>query len=247
MSDFDDKLDRAQANGKISPGDADEVRRFASFLRAIEGVPTKAGGWTPRERRKFADAYREFYPEEYAAFDPAPSGVDMVKADPAPSRTRAAEWIAEAPAQLVAMIRRMTFHHKVNWNAPDYVENEDFGEAGDPRKVTEEIDEAEALSSLVGVDSVGNRLHHIAVDVDVPAWLVPSSTPGHAHLYVPLKVTEGAYFDWLDASAEIGLLEPGYVSACKSRGMTSVRAPWVVKGEERVDLDSTPPLLGDPF
>ena len=31
---------------------------------------------------------------------------------------------------------------------------------------------------------------------------------------------------------KIGLVEEGYVSACKSRGMTSLRAPWVKKGEE---------------
>lgn len=72
--------------------------------------------------------------------------------------------------------------------------------------------------------------HIIVVDIDHPAHLVESTTPGHHHLYVEIPpVSTEAYFRWLDASAEIGLIEPGYVSAFKARGFSCVRLPWVSK------------------
>lgn len=74
-------------------------------------------------------------------------------------------------------------------------------------------------------------LHHIVVDVDLPVHLVESTTPGHHHLYVELEkpVTTERYFAWLEACADIGLVEPGYVSAFKARGFSCVRLPWVQK------------------
>jgi hypothetical protein len=159
----------------------------------------------------------------------------------------ASQWLASAPADLVALMRRMTWHHKVNWNAPDYIEADEFGTdaegkpKGDGREVVDDIEKAEALSSQVPAshltlpdDPPEAREHVIAVDIDCPAWLIPSSTEGHHHLYARTTqpILWADYVKWLDASVVIGLLEPGYVSACKSRGMTSLRAPWVRKGAE---------------
>jgi hypothetical protein len=150
----------------------------------------------------------------------------------------AADWLADAPAGLVDLMRRMTWHHKVNWNAPDYAEDGDH----DSREVVDQLEAAEALSSQTGTSpmldlatltTTDEPKHMLAIDVDVPAWLLPSSTPGHSHLYVDLAISEGPLWAFLDAAAAIGLVEEGYVSACKSRGMTSLRAPWVRKGAER--------------
>lgn len=81
------------------------------------------------------------------------------------------------------------------------------------------------IESLLGDDK-----HIVVVDIDHPAHLVESTTPGHHHLYVEIPpVSTEAYFRWLEASAEIGLIEPGYVSAFKARGFTCVRLPWVQK------------------
>lgn len=62
---FDERLEQLQADGTISVDDADEVRTFASFLRAVQGIPTKPGEATKEESKRFAEAYREHYPEEF--------------------------------------------------------------------------------------------------------------------------------------------------------------------------------------
>lgn len=161
--------------------------------------------------------------------------------------TAAQDWLRTAPAGLAAMIRRMTWHSKVNWNAPDYIEAGEFGDddegkpKGDGREITERLEDVEAVSSLKSGylnEPDGCRFHGLLIDLDVPAWLVPSSTQGHGHLYVDLHLNEDKLWPFLEAAAEIGLVEEGYVRACKSRGMTSLRAPWVRKGEER--LPGTP-------
>jgi hypothetical protein len=155
----------------------------------------------------------------------------------------ARHWIDTADEGLVHLMRLMTHHDRVNWNAPDYITADEFGTdmdtqqpIGDGRRVvTDGLEYAEALGSKVtGPLSAVDDMHVVAIDVDVPAWLVPSSTDGHGHLYVhlPCPVPTEDLFEFLDAAAVIGLVEPGYVSACRSRGMTSVRAPWIRKGEE---------------
>lgn len=74
--------------------------------------------------------------------------------------------------------------------------------------------------------------HTIAIDVDFPAVLVPSSTSGHHHLYVDIPpVTWEAYERWLIASVEIGLIEEGYLRASQGRKATFLRLPWVKKTE----------------
>jgi hypothetical protein len=77
------------------------------------------------------------------------------------------------------------------------------------------------------------QLHQVVVDIDHAAHLVSSSTPDHWHLYVeiPGGVPQSAYFDWLRASAKIGLLQQGYVDASIARGHSDLRLPWVTKAD----------------
>ena len=96
----------------------------------------------------------------------------------------------------------------------------------DSREATTSLDSANVVSSI---DSVDTERHWPVLDIDVPALLIPSSTPGHSHLYIDVSVPAEAYWRMCDAMAEAGILQPGYVSACRSRGYTSVRLPWVTK------------------
>lgn len=73
--------------------------------------------------------------------------------------------------------------------------------------------------------------HALLIDLDVPAWLVPSSTPGHSHLYVDVKIPTPAYFALLDALADAGVIQRGYANSSKHRGGTALRLPWVKKPE----------------
>ena len=83
-------------------------------------------------------------------------------------------------------------------------------------------------ANLVG-SSGADGLHHPVVDLDVPAFLVPSSTPGHSHLYINVAVPWEGYLKLLDVLAELGIVEPAYVSHSKEQGQTLVRVPWVRK------------------
>lgn len=71
--------------------------------------------------------------------------------------------------------------------------------------------------------------HALLLDLDVPAWLVPSSTPGHSHFYVDVRIPQPKFFALLDALADAGVIQHGYANSSKHRGGTALRLPWVKK------------------
>jgi hypothetical protein len=71
--------------------------------------------------------------------------------------------------------------------------------------------------------------HTVAIDLDVPAQLVPSSTPGHSHLFIDTVMPWGQYRALLAALAAAGVIEDGYEGASVARQNTAVRLPWVKK------------------
>lgn len=73
------------------------------------------------------------------------------------------------------------------------------------------------------------ELHTPVLDIDLPAMLVPSTTPDHYHLYIDAPMSWENYVKLLDVMAEVGILQPGYVAASKARGFTAVRLPWIKK------------------
>jgi hypothetical protein len=110
---------------------------------------------------------------------------------------------------------------------------------------TGNVDEAQVVSSLIKgslphtddsdffcTKNPGGN-HHLLLDIDVPAALIESSTPGKHHLYVELNSGFGAHWEayrkFLEAAAEIGLIEPGYCAVSIKRGHTDLRLPWVSK------------------
>jgi hypothetical protein len=75
----------------------------------------------------------------------------------------------------------------------------------------------------------GSARHALVLDIDHPAWLVKSTTPGHFHLYVdvPGGIPHQTYLNLLVALAKAGVIEPGYSAASRARGHSDVRLPWV--------------------
>lgn len=102
---------------------------------------------------------------------------------------------------------------------------------------TTDLNEADIVTSMMRTDKLGfsayRPTHTFVVDLDTPATLVPSSTPGHSHLYIDTPMTWDRYLAVLEAMAAAGILERGYVGASKARGFTAVRLPWVRRNARR--------------
>lgn len=77
----------------------------------------------------------------------------------------------------------------------------------------------------------GMKYHAPVIDLDLPCMLVPSTTPGHYHLYIDQIIPQEKFWKLLDALVEADLVEPGYASASKARGYSAVRAPHVKKNK----------------
>lgn len=141
--------------------------------------------------------------------------------------------------------------HKADLSTTDY-------KSGTTDRPTVAVGEANVISSIasretpVPMDSSTREVppeaaaltHWPVIDIDVPAHLVPSSTPGHSHLYIDVPVPGEQYWALLEALADAGIVQPGYVGACWSRGYTSVRLPWVRKGAEG-DTPVKPDIVGE--
>ena len=122
-----------------------------------------------------------------------------------------------------------------------HVENMDDDyddQVGETRTVTRDLDVANVMSSqyqgYVGLDWAeqpdDNDWHRPVLDLDLSAQLIPSSTPGHFHLFLDHAMRWDDYKALLGALAEAGIVEEGYVKASIERGHTAVRLPWVKKG-----------------
>lgn len=111
----------------------------------------------------------------------------------------------------------------------------EWGEASDKPFVDKRYEvnyarDADIYSSEV----IQTGYHRVALDIDVPAALIPSSTPGHSHLIIDTQMPWEQYEKLLDALAEAGIVQQGYVGASKRRRASCLRLPWVKK-EPKVD------------
>lgn len=90
---------------------------------------------------------------------------------------------------------------------------------------TEDIADAHIVLS----EDPAAGLHRPVLDIDFPAALIPSSTPGHFHLYLDKPMGLATYEELLVALAAAGIIEDGYANVSLARGYTSARLPWVRK------------------
>ena len=104
---------------------------------------------------------------------------------------------------------------------------ESFGDySANDGEVVENLMDANVVSS----DSrINPDVHYPVIDLDVPVYLVPSSTPGHSHLYINVGMSFEEYAQILRALTEAGVVEEGYGEASFRRGRSDVRLPWIQK------------------
>lgn len=91
------------------------------------------------------------------------------------------------------------------------------------------LEEANIFTSEV--QYTGGTTHKLAIDLDLPAKLIPSSTEGHFHLIIDKAMPWEKYVNVLEALADAGIIEPGYCRASIARGFSSLRLPWIKKEE----------------
>ena len=98
-------------------------------------------------------------------------------------------------------------------------------------------------SNIICSDMVDqDGLHMPVIDLDVPAYLLPSSTKGHSHLYIDVPVSADKYMDLLFLLADMGIVERGYANVSERKGYSSVRLPWVKKVDPPETISSLPPF-----
>lgn len=90
------------------------------------------------------------------------------------------------------------------------------------------LNEANVVTSRVGV----GESHKVAIDIDMDAALVPSSTPGHFHLIIDRELSWTSYAQLLIALESAGLIQTGYLNASLKRGATVLRTPWTKKADK---------------
>lgn len=123
------------------------------------------------------------------------------------------------------LLRRRRKYADVAWGSTTYDGDEDQG------RKTGDLEETELVCSI---DRWGTS-HAVLLDIDYPAYLKPSSTPGHFHLYldVPGGIPHNDYMTLLSILGRYGVVEEGYAEASIQRGYSALRPPWCKK-----DLDS---------
>jgi hypothetical protein len=121
---------------------------------------------------------------------------------------------------LLDVLRRQQKFRVLTWS----------GTSSDPDhsadRVSTGIDDADVVSSLRP-----DGRHMVILDIDHPAWLMPSTNPNRYHLYIdtPDGLDESSYFALLDLLGRFEIIERGYARASAERGFSCVRLPWVEK------------------
>jgi len=115
------------------------------------------------------------------------------------------------------------------WNCPG-MNTQEGGSSADADQHPHEVRfpstkaEANLLSSLCK-----DGKHRPVIDIDVPVRYVPSTTPGHGHLYIDVPMDWPQMAKVLIALRDAGVVEEGYLNAALDRGATYVRPEWVKK------------------
>ena len=129
----------------------------------------------------------------------------------------------QMPDSIREMYRKI-FSTRMFGHVEDLDEYKGDGEAKDRSDVLQEHHNV-----VVSKVREASTVHRPVIDLDIPAFLIPSSTPDHSHLYLNTSLTWEDYKKLLNVLAEVGIIEEGYAQASIARGYTAVRLPWVRK------------------
>lgn len=106
-----------------------------------------------------------------------------------------------------------------------------FDEDWDDERTPSSIEDATLISSEIfrASEKREDTWHQVLLDLDIPAKIIPSSTPGHGHLYIDKVLRYEHYYNLLTALRDAGIIESGIVRQFEKHGCTTLRVPHVKK------------------
>lgn len=127
-----------------------------------------------------------------------------------------------------------------------YLRSGESRPVGEPEPLRVEFDAAKAVLATsvwlpagplraedicIEAESLRRATHMPCFDLDFKFGTIKviESASGKSHLYINVAMKWEDVVVLLDAFEKAGLLEPGYVKACKTQGMTRLRMPGVPK------------------
>lgn len=96
----------------------------------------------------------------------------------------------------------------------------------------EDVEGATLQDSNIVMSRLFSGGHKVAIDLDMDAVLVPTSTPGHHHLIIDKQITWDEYKRLLEVLKDVGLIEPGFYKSALAREATVLRTPWTKKDKK---------------
>jgi hypothetical protein len=97
---------------------------------------------------------------------------------------------------------------------------------------TFDLEQANVISSQWHTDPWNNEdndIHKVFLDLDCEHWYVPSSTPGHGHLYINVNMRRKD-LDWLMGQLyRFGIVSSGWKGQLENRQANTFRLPWIKK------------------
>lgn len=111
-------------------------------------------------------------------------------------------------------------------------------ENAETRKPVDTWQEANVLfSAISGVDDA----HVVAMDIDLPMRVVPSTHPGRGHLWVNKTMPWADVVKLLDTLVEVGIVSESYREHSLKRGYTCLRPAFIDKKPWSFSSDVTDP------
>lgn len=86
-----------------------------------------------------------------------------------------------------------------------------------------------SLESNVIISETKRGKHKPLLDLDFSHTYVPSSTPGHGHLYIHEDYDYQSYLNMMRCLRDSNLIQPGVFNSLERNGYNAVRLPWIRK------------------
>lgn len=90
-----------------------------------------------------------------------------------------------------------------------------------------DIDKANIVCS--DIKYTDKQVHKPVLDINMPVKLIPSTTPGHFHLFIDCPMSWEKYQLLLEVMAAVGIIEHGYMKTSVQCKGSDVRLPWIKK------------------